>query len=47
MMRAAGGARRQNGFNGRAALLAGQGYAVFHPSVNLVAAVRASHGRKA
>ena len=25
-----------NGFNGRAALLAGQGYAVFHPSVNLV-----------
>ena len=25
-----------NGFNGRAAMLAGQGYAVFHPSVNLV-----------
>ena len=25
-----------NGFNGRAALLAGRGYAVFHPSVNLV-----------
>lgn len=25
-----------NGFSGRAALLAGQGYAVFHPSVNLV-----------
>lgn len=25
-----------NGFNGRAALLAGQGYAVFHPSVNLI-----------
>jgi dipeptidyl aminopeptidase/acylaminoacyl peptidase len=25
-----------NGFNGRAALLAGHGYAVFHPSVNLV-----------
>ena len=25
-----------NGFNGRAALMAGQGYAVFHPSVNLV-----------
>lgn len=25
-----------NGFDGRAALLAGQGYAVFHPSVNLV-----------
>ena len=25
-----------NGFNGRASLLAGQGYAVFHPSVNLV-----------
>jgi dipeptidyl aminopeptidase/acylaminoacyl peptidase len=25
-----------NGFNGRAAFLAGQGYAVFHPSVNLV-----------
>jgi dipeptidyl aminopeptidase/acylaminoacyl peptidase len=25
-----------NGFNGRAAYLAGQGYAVFHPSVNLV-----------
>lgn len=25
-----------NGFNGRAAHLAGQGYAVFHPSVNLV-----------
>src|SRR4029453_11443388 len=26
----------ENGFNARAALLAGQGYAVFHPSVNLV-----------
>jgi dipeptidyl aminopeptidase/acylaminoacyl peptidase len=25
-----------NGFNGRAAMLAGRGYAVFHPSVNLV-----------
>ncbi len=25
-----------NGFNGRAAMLAGQGYAVFHPSVHLV-----------
>ena len=25
-----------NGFNGRAAMLAGQGYAVLHPSVNLV-----------
>jgi dipeptidyl aminopeptidase/acylaminoacyl peptidase len=25
-----------NGFNGRAAFIAGQGYAVFHPSVNLV-----------
>jgi dipeptidyl aminopeptidase/acylaminoacyl peptidase len=25
-----------NGFNGRAAMLAGHGYAVFHPSVNLV-----------
>jgi dipeptidyl aminopeptidase/acylaminoacyl peptidase len=25
-----------NGFNGRAAMLAGKGYAVFHPSVNLV-----------
>ena len=25
-----------NGFNGRAAMLASQGYAVFHPSVNLV-----------
>jgi len=25
-----------NGFNGRAAMLAGQGYVVFHPSVNLV-----------
>jgi len=25
-----------NGFNGRAALLTGQGYAVFHPSVNLI-----------
>jgi dipeptidyl aminopeptidase/acylaminoacyl peptidase len=25
-----------NGFNGRAAMLAGAGYAVFHPSVNLV-----------
>ncbi len=25
-----------NGFNGRAAFMAGQGYAVFHPSVNLV-----------
>jgi dipeptidyl aminopeptidase/acylaminoacyl peptidase len=25
-----------NGFNGRAAFLAGRGYAVFHPSVNLV-----------